>query len=124
MSTYSELQSNLSRATQELQLTTQKLGQRSRDGQLSALTLKALTEVPDDTRVHTQLGKAFITRPLDSVKQQLQKREEDCRREATSLASKKTSLEGRVKQIEQETQEFIQAHLKPSEAGASSQPAA
>lgn len=110
--TYFELQETLTTSSRELQMTTGKLKQRSRDGQASEITLQALTELPDQTRVHVQVGKAFVLHPLSSVRDSLQKRSDEHRREALALAEKKTHLEAKVKQLEQDTQEFIQAHLK------------
>ena len=119
-STYNELQTSLMNSSRELQLTTAKLNARTRDEQLSRLTLNALNEMPEETRVHTQLGRAFLTHPLGDVKQSMQTRADDSKKEIVALAEKKAHLEVQVKQVEQEAQEFIQAHLKAaaSESGA------
>jgi chaperonin cofactor prefoldin len=118
--TYNELQTSLMNSSRELQLTTAKLNARSRDEQLSRLTLNALNEMPEETRVHTQLGRAFLTHPLAGVKQSMQTRTDDAKKEVAALVEKKAHLEVQVKQVEQEAQEFIQAHLKAaaSESGA------
>lgn len=110
--TFQELQNGMTTASRELQLTTGKLNQRTREEQLGGITLKGLNELPEDTRVHTQLGKAFLTQPLAEVKAALQSRSDDARKEAAMLTEKKVHLEAKVKQVESEVREFIQAHIK------------
>ncbi|KAG8459345.1 hypothetical protein KFE25_012981 [Diacronema lutheri] len=110
--TFQELQSNVTNVMRDLQLAGGRLNGRTREKQLGEITLKGLNELPAETRVHTQLGKAFLTQPLADVKASLQARTEEASREAAALAEKKAHLEAKVKQAEQEAQEFFQAHVK------------
>ncbi|KAJ1626067.1 hypothetical protein T492DRAFT_1035319 [Pavlovales sp. CCMP2436] len=116
MATFQELQANLQRGHREQQSVSANSRIRAREEKMASVTLVGLNELPEGTRVHTQLGKAFLTQPLAEVKATMQARVVSAAKDLTMLIEKKAYLDGKVIQLEQEAQEFIKAHLKPPDA--------
>ena len=114
---FQALQKEMAKAQQELSTTTTKLRTRNADAKHAGLTLSELNEVPDETRAFEQLGKMFVLRPLTDLKKELLDSSEKATKEVAALTEKRTHVEEAYKKIQEDFQEFVQAHLVEQKEG-------
>ncbi|KAL0218491.1 hypothetical protein P9112_004144 [Eukaryota sp. TZLM1-RC] len=104
-----KLQSTLVSKLNTLQQTQARLFERDRDRKRSDLTLHELSSIPESTRIFKAMGKSFVLKPSDRIKQELQDLSKKCLDETVTLKSLQQRLQNETTKIESELKELIQS---------------
>lgn len=143
---FTELQNEIGKAKAEIAQVTNKMRTRAGEGKHAELTLVELADMGDDTtsyeqarrvpctrtapdrqqvarpcspRACAQVGKMFIIKPIGELRAALTATRDKCKAEIAGLEEKRTHVDTAYKKVQEDFQEFVNAHLveAPAEGG-------
>ncbi|KAL0248993.1 hypothetical protein GEMRC1_004227 [Eukaryota sp. GEM-RC1] len=104
-----KLQQTLSHKVNTLHQTQARLMERDRDRRRADLTLQELSTLPSSARVFQSLGKTFVLKPTESIREELTTQSKKCGDELVALKSLQQKLQSDSVKIEKELGELFRS---------------